>query len=374
MGSSSKNLEAINEENLQNSLHSPVSEDLWTLAAAVASTSGSGFSGDVNLPISMDIEQIKLLDNFLSQFAIQYLKSQGKQSNKEHDLSQYPDYNCRTYDGSINRLKTNDFEEWKSKNQTLNGSISNFTASPSNSIFYDLDVSQPDQTDAQLVALSLLTTESIQFDDSKSSEMKSIPIHVPFDVSKTEKRKIRENTRNLVCYNCRTDKTPLWRRTSDRQHSLCNACDLLIFNLNPGLYFKQYQCHRPANIRQKISTEDTSQEQKRSFLSHEERSERKSPKRNLNDQEISLINQTSKKLRPNEEFFSKKIEESGLDNLSIQEVAILETRERPLLERIVDLPNASFQDRIIGMHRKQLESLLFDLETKSQFLRDILEN
>ncbi|KAJ3192308.1 hypothetical protein HK101_006760 [Irineochytrium annulatum] len=54
----------------------------------------------------------------------------------------------------------------------------------------------------------------------------------------------KPQTRNLVCHNCGATSTPLWRRTVDRQHSLCNAC---------GLYFKQYQCHRPANIRTKMA-------------------------------------------------------------------------------------------------------------------------
>src|SRR4051794_17711113 len=42
--------------------------------------------------------------------------------------------------------------------------------------------------------------------------------------------------RQLQCYNCGIKNTPLWRRTPDRMHSLCNAC---------GLYFKQYHVHRP---------------------------------------------------------------------------------------------------------------------------------
>jgi len=42
--------------------------------------------------------------------------------------------------------------------------------------------------------------------------------------------------RHTECFNCRTRSTPLWRRTPDRKHSLCNAC---------GLYMKQYNTHRP---------------------------------------------------------------------------------------------------------------------------------
>ncbi|ORZ24976.1 hypothetical protein BCR41DRAFT_283405, partial [Lobosporangium transversale] len=48
----------------------------------------------------------------------------------------------------------------------------------------------------------------------------------------------------LECYNCKVTQTPLWRRTLDRKHSLCNAC---------GLYYKQYNGHRPLHIRHKPS-------------------------------------------------------------------------------------------------------------------------
>ncbi|KAI9323115.1 GATA zinc finger-domain-containing protein [Dichotomocladium elegans] len=51
--------------------------------------------------------------------------------------------------------------------------------------------------------------------------------------------------RRLECFNCHVTKTPLWRRTPDRAHSLCNAC---------GLYYKQYNQHRPLHIRQKTPT------------------------------------------------------------------------------------------------------------------------
>jgi hypothetical protein len=51
--------------------------------------------------------------------------------------------------------------------------------------------------------------------------------------------------RKLECFNCKVTKTPLWRRTPDRQHSLCNAC---------GLYYKQYNAHRPLHVRNKVHT------------------------------------------------------------------------------------------------------------------------
>ncbi|KAG2207676.1 hypothetical protein INT47_011796 [Mucor saturninus] len=57
-----------------------------------------------------------------------------------------------------------------------------------------------------------------------------------------QKPKAYRPPRQLECHNCHVTKTPLWRRTPDRAHSLCNAC---------GLYYKQYGTHRPLHVRQK---------------------------------------------------------------------------------------------------------------------------
>ncbi|KAF9135780.1 hypothetical protein BGW39_000077 [Mortierella sp. 14UC] len=54
-----------------------------------------------------------------------------------------------------------------------------------------------------------------------------------------------KRSRELICFNCKVTQTPLWRRTPDRKHSLCNAC---------GLYYKQYGAHRPLHIRHKLPT------------------------------------------------------------------------------------------------------------------------
>ncbi|KAF9961635.1 hypothetical protein BGZ72_002726 [Mortierella alpina] len=55
--------------------------------------------------------------------------------------------------------------------------------------------------------------------------------------------KCSKPSRQLICFNCKVTQTPLWRRTPDRQHSLCNAC---------GLYYKQYGAHRPLHVRHKL--------------------------------------------------------------------------------------------------------------------------
>ncbi|KAF9347756.1 hypothetical protein BGX34_002911 [Mortierella sp. NVP85] len=62
--------------------------------------------------------------------------------------------------------------------------------------------------------------------------------------SQKPKKQSSRPPRALECFNCKVTQTPLWRRTLDRKHSLCNAC---------GLYYKQYNGHRPLHVRQKPS-------------------------------------------------------------------------------------------------------------------------
>ncbi|KAI8890580.1 glucocorticoid receptor-like (DNA-binding domain) [Backusella circina FSU 941] len=57
-------------------------------------------------------------------------------------------------------------------------------------------------------------------------------------------QKTLKPSRKIECFNCKVTKTPLWRRTPDRKYSLCNAC---------GLYYKQYNSHRPLHIRNKTA-------------------------------------------------------------------------------------------------------------------------
>ncbi|CAG8507425.1 62_t:CDS:2 [Scutellospora calospora] len=76
---------------------------------------------------------------------------------------------------------------------------------------------------------------SPQQTSTESSDLKT-------NLNPPKKQTSTKPPRNLECYNCGVNKTPLWRRTPDRMHSLCNAC---------GLYYKQYNTHRPLHIRNK---------------------------------------------------------------------------------------------------------------------------
>ncbi|KAF9107658.1 hypothetical protein BGX27_008648 [Mortierella sp. AM989] len=69
------------------------------------------------------------------------------------------------------------------------------------------------------------------------------PSPEPSNETSSSKSSINKSFRQLTCFNCNVTQTPLWRRTPDRQHSLCNAC---------GLYYKQYGAHRPLNVRHKL--------------------------------------------------------------------------------------------------------------------------
>ncbi|KAL1922739.1 uncharacterized protein VTP21DRAFT_9115 [Calcarisporiella thermophila] len=62
----------------------------------------------------------------------------------------------------------------------------------------------------------------------------------------TAKKACTRPPRALECHNCHVTKTPLWRRTHDRKHPLCNAC---------GLYYKQYQKHRPLQFSQRVGAQ-----------------------------------------------------------------------------------------------------------------------
>lgn len=77
----------------------------------------------------------------------------------------------------------------------------------------------------------------------------------PRELTASEKKRIREMARNLTCFNCKTNKSPLWRRTPDKKHSLCNAC---------GLFLKHYGVHRDVcNVSTKSAPSKVSKKQRK---------------------------------------------------------------------------------------------------------------
>ncbi|KAG0082815.1 hypothetical protein BGZ93_002188 [Podila epicladia] len=102
---------------------------------------------------------------------------------------------------------------------------------------YDMNKASPVSSPSKPILKSTSTSSISQTWDLAAALQK---------VTKTPKPKKQSNRppRALECFNCKVTQTPLWRRTLDRKHSLCNAC---------GLYYKQYNGHRPLNIRNKPS-------------------------------------------------------------------------------------------------------------------------
>lgn len=71
------------------------------------------------------------------------------------------------------------------------------------------------------------------------------------NVAGVSKKQSREQpSRDTVCNNCHTTKTPLWRRSPCKKYSLCNAC---------GLYIKQYGEHRPISFLERPARAQRSQ-------------------------------------------------------------------------------------------------------------------
>ncbi|KAF9909431.1 hypothetical protein EC991_008570 [Linnemannia zychae] len=97
--------------------------------------------------------------------------------------------------------------------------------------------------DCDMAMVSPVTTNSDADPTTKSSTSSSTSAQKSAKPSKPKKQSTRP-PRSLECFNCKVTQTPLWRRTLDRKHSLCNAC---------GLYYKQYNGHRPLHARHKPS-------------------------------------------------------------------------------------------------------------------------
>ncbi|ORZ10983.1 hypothetical protein BCR41DRAFT_356805 [Lobosporangium transversale] len=103
---------------------------------------------------------------------------------------------------------------------------------------YDLTKTSSPILAPKTSASTLDNVSSADLDSSSKDDVWSLAAALQKAGSKTQKTKKQSSRppRTLECFNCKVTQTPLWRRTLDRKHSLCNAC---------GLYYKQYNGHRP---------------------------------------------------------------------------------------------------------------------------------
>lgn len=136
-------------------------------------------------------------------------------------------------------LETN-FPSPASSIDTLDSPIMNNNLSIDPTVLQNLPISVL-QSLAAMYQQNDLSTENTFEQFVKFEEDNSISPSNEVIVAPTKPKTYRP-PRQLECHNCHVTKTPLWRRTPDRAHSLCNAC---------GLYYKQYGTHRPLHVRQK---------------------------------------------------------------------------------------------------------------------------
>ncbi|KAJ3122365.1 hypothetical protein HK098_002918 [Nowakowskiella sp. JEL0407] len=324
----------------------PFSEDVWTLAAAAAlgSAEKCQVSSDMNLPISMDANQISFLDNLLSQCATSYLQSQAASKNINNHSSFTPQYEQSLFQSSATLdkemlqsdtyLTFANYESDPSPGDYLSQFLDyRFPPSPvsDSSIISELDRSVGSTFSAMMEPAYPENVE--QLTTSKTdTKVPDIPTkkrkHIDQEKLKEEekeKRKVRENKRNLTCFNCAATSTPLWRRTPDRLHNLCNAC---------GLYYKQYQCHRPLNIRQKNVIPDQQTKVAKSFPSPPQ----------------------SAKMTP--------IGPAAMKRPKLDDATPTGT--------FWSFPPVIFENRIMRMQKEQAEKVLLDLRKKTMFVESYL--
>ncbi|KAG0229600.1 hypothetical protein BGW42_001434 [Actinomortierella wolfii] len=122
-----------------------------------------------------------------------------------------------------------------------NNSIASVPAAPGH---WNLASVMPTSTPASAITGTPSSNNAGNKNASSSAGATSPSATVPGTKAPKAKKQSQRPPRALECYNCKVTSTPLWRRTLDRKHSLCNAC---------GLYYKQYNGHRPLHIRHKPS-------------------------------------------------------------------------------------------------------------------------
>lgn len=158
--------------------------------------------------------------------------------------------------------------------------------------------------------------------------------------------KSQRPTRQLECFNCHVTKTPLWRRTPDRAHSLCNAC---------GLYYKQYNQHRPLHMRQKSSNKKQNHQQQ---LQQQQQQQQAALVANLLKPLMTAAAASAGTKRSADMMYD---EEENSNKSSAK-------RQQPLS----NIDDTRFRILISQMNKQQMHGFLEMLEHRCEILRSVL--
>lgn len=158
--------------------------------------------------------------------------------------------------------------------------------------------------------------------------------------------KSQRPTRQLECFNCHVTKTPLWRRTPDRAHSLCNAC---------GLYYKQYNQHRPLHMRQKSSN--------KKHQNHHQQQQHQ-------QQQAALVANLLKPLMTAAAASAgtKRSADMMYDDEDSNKSAAKRQQQQPLS----NMDDTRFRILISQMNKQQMHGFLEMLEHRCEILRSVL--
>ncbi|OAD71321.1 GATA-type zinc finger transcription factor, partial [Phycomyces blakesleeanus NRRL 1555(-)] len=104
------------------------------------------------------------------------------------------------------------------------------------------------EDDSMASSTTTTTTNNTNNNTSNNNDSQSVSPKETNQFCRSDPATPDPTVRQQECFNCHVTKTPLWRRTPDRAHSLCNAC---------GLYYKQYGNHRPLHLPQQTNTATT---------------------------------------------------------------------------------------------------------------------
>lgn len=180
--------------------------------------------------------------------------------------------------------------------------------------------------------------------------------------------KMSRPKKHLECFNCKVTKTPLWRRTPDRTQTLCNAC---------GLYYKQYNQHRPLHVRHKLIHSKPLYNNFVVSLPSQPPPRQLSPRQStIDESNIECINcrQTQTPLWRKNEHGEPICNACGL-------YAKLHNKNRPVTMRKATIQRRrrdwgesdKFSNMLIDMDRNQIQGFLGLLEQKCDLLRTVLE-